>query len=435
MLCPPAEEVRNFVRGFFESRERYLALLDEEASPLYVLEPDVLALRARRFRRAFEDCFPDCCFYFAVKSNNHPVVSQTVLNAGFGLEVSSGKELEAALALGAEDILFTGPGKTAGELALAAENSERVTILMDGFRELHAAEKAAAAKGVALDAGVRLTTNPEGIWRKFGIPLRDLAGFFTEAAQCSHIHLRGLQFHTSWNLTPRAQTDFIALLGAELAAFPTHFTGRIQFIDIGGGYWPQPGEWVQTAPANGSAPGGAGFPGGCPAAPVFHPAAPIEAFAEQLCAALREHLEFLLPFRVCCEPGRWICSDGMHLMMTVVDGKAPDLVITDSGIHAIGWERFDTEYFPILNLARPSLEEKPCLICGSLCTPHDLFGYSYFGDDLQIGDVLFIPCQGAYTYSLKQEFIKPVLRVIAVSNRAATYEIQILGDALLPGLS
>jgi diaminopimelate decarboxylase len=148
----------------------------------------------------------------------------------------------------------------------------------------------------------------------------------------------------------------------------------------------------------------------------YHPAASIETFAEKLIAAIYSHLGFLLPCRIYFEPGRWICHESMHLMMTVVDQKAPDLVITDSGINAIGWERFETDYFPILNLTRPSLVEKPCNICGSLCTPHDLFGFSYFGEDLRIGDVLFIPCQGAYTYSLKQDFIKPTPKVVILFN-------------------
>jgi diaminopimelate decarboxylase len=56
---------------------------------------------------------------------------------------------------------------------------------------------------------------------------------------------------------------------------------------------------------------------------------------------------------------------------------------------------------------RPSTRERPCRIFGSLCTPHDIFGFSYFGDGLEPGDRLLIPCQGAYTYSLAQNFIKP----------------------------
>jgi diaminopimelate decarboxylase len=98
--------------------------------------------------------------------------------------------------------------------------------------------------------------------------------------------------------------------------------------------------------------------------------------------------------------------------MTVVDQKGEDLVITDAGTNAVGWERFETDYFPVLNLTRPALTEKPCYILGSLCTPHDVWGFSYFGRDIRVGDVLMIPTQGAYTYSLRQNFIKPVPEVV-----------------------
>jgi diaminopimelate decarboxylase len=54
-------------------------------------------------------------------------------------------------------------------------------------------------------------------------------------------------------------------------------------------------------------------------------------------------------------------------------------------------------------------------VLGSLCTPHDVWGTSYFGEGIDRGDVLLIPGQGAYTYSLRQEFIKPIARVVTVS--------------------
>ena len=102
----------------------------------------------------------------------------------------------------------------------------------------------------------------------------------------------------------------------------------------------------------------------------------------------------------------------MQLLFSVVDKKASDLVITDAGTNAVGWERFESDYFPVLNLTRPALRENPCTIVGSLCTPHDVWGYSYWGSGLEEGDVLLIPMQGAYTYSLRQEFIKPLPQVV-----------------------
>ena len=111
---------------------------------------------------------------------------------------------------------------------------------------------------------------------------------------------------------------------------------------------------------------------------------------------------------ICMEPGRWLCHDAMHILLTVADRKSPDVIITDGGTNAVGWERFESDYFPVINLTRPGLDEHDCLVSGSLCTPHDLWGYSYFGDDIREGDLLLVPNQGAYTYSLRQQFIKPL---------------------------
>jgi diaminopimelate decarboxylase len=256
---------------------------------------------------------------------------------------------------------------------------------------------------------VRLTVNESGLWRKFGIPLAALADFFAAAEGYTHIALAGLQFHTSWNLTPAPQAAFIAVLGKALAALPQAMLERIRFIDVGGGYWPEQGEWLQPAGTpEGIRRAALGEPAGSALDHYHLPANPIEVFAEAVSAAVREHLLPVVGCRICLEPGRWICNDAVQLLMSVVDRKAEDLVITDAGTNAIGWERFETDYFPVLNLSRPALREKPCHILGSLCTPHDVWGYAYFGEDIQPGDILMIPTQGAYTYSLRQTFIKPL---------------------------
>ena len=73
----------------------------------------------------------------------------------------------------------------------------------------------------------------------------------------------------------------------------------------------------------------------------------------------------------------------------------------------------------MVNLTRPALVEQACEIHGCLCTPHDLWGYSFWGEELHPGDVLLIPSQGAYTYSLRQDFIKP-LPATAIIEREKT---------------
>ena len=196
---------------------------------------------------------------------------------------------------------------------------------------------------------------------------------------------------------------------------PGSFKSRLEFIDMGGGYWPEQGEWLRAA----GTPEGKlldALGRGEEAGRAHHrlSATPIEEFANRLGAAVKRHLFPVVPCRILLEPGRWISNDAVQLLISVVDKKAPDLVITDAGTNAVGWERFESDYFPVLNLTRPGMTERPCHILGSLCTPHDVWGTSYWGDDIRCGDVLMIPTQGAYVYSLRQNFIKPLPSVITI---------------------
>ncbi len=411
----PAAELASFVNYYFNRRDAYLRLFRDHGRPLYVLEPKVLTRQAGRFQRAFRTTLPDPGFYFAVKSNNHPDVARTLLKSEFGLDVSSGQELQMALDLKAGNIVFSGPGKTEAELSLAA--AKNITVLIDSFGEMQRLEAVAAAASTTIRAGVRLCTNPKGLWRKFGILPNRLPEFHQAARKCPHVSLRGIQFHTSWNLAPGAQTEFIKALGRILAAMPDEFLQDLDFIDIGGGYWPEPGEWLHhlETPAENQA----GLPADASRALRPHyrlPAEAITVFAEEIGQAVLQHIFPHAGCRICLEPGRWICHEAMQLLMSVVDKKEDDLVITDAGTNTVGWERFESDYFPVLNLSRPDLTERPCHILGSLCTPHDVWGYSYFGRDIRVGDILMIPAQGAYTYSLRQNFIKPLPEVAVINE-------------------
>jgi diaminopimelate decarboxylase len=74
----------------------------------------------------------------------------------------------------------------------------------------------------------------------------------------------------------------------------------------------------------------------------------------------------------------------------------------------------------VINLSRPSLKEIPVRVFGCLCTPLDIWGTSCFGREVLPGDILLIPDQGAYTYSLRQSFIKPIARVVRFDGSSLT---------------
>ena len=410
------EVICAYVRSFQRQRELFLDFAVRHGTPVYLFDEDVLLQRAEQFTTTFSKEIPGLRAFFAMKSNNHPAVAQSLVKFGLGLDVSSGLELESALATGCQHILFSGPGKTEAELDLAAANAEAVTVLIDSFGELDRLESVSRLRKVVVRTGVRLTTEEKGLWRKFGVPLAELESFMTKAEDYKHVRLCGLQFHTSWNLTPSSQVSFLMRLGERLAAMKRQQAKTIEFLDIGGGYWPPRGEWLHfSATPQGrstqmvlpEAKGGDRF---------RYPAEPLEIFAGEIGKALRQHIFPYVECQVFTEPGRWLVNDSMHILLTVVDKKAMDLVIVDGGTNIVGWERFETDYFPVINLSNPSLVERNCFVFGSLCTPHDVWGYSYFGDGIEPGDILMVPSQGAYTYSLRQSFIKPLAQVFPLQS-------------------
>lgn len=409
-------ELSDLVSCFIEDREIFLSACLEHGSPLYVFEPEVLSSRAEKFTSAFRKELPDIGVYYAIKSNNHPIVAQTLVEHGLGLDVSSGLELQIALDTGTGDIVFSGPGKAEHELTLAVEHNQRVTILLDSFAELERLQEIASSLNKSVRAGIRVMTRKHGIWRKFGIPLSDLPGFLDKAETCDHVQVRGLQSHVSWNLNPCRQVEFIQTLGAMLGNMTEHHRNQIEFVDIGGGIWPPQGEWLhEAAVPEDQRQHVTSTPENPPFRHIKQPACSIEAFASAIGDAVRSHIFHHITCRICLEPGRWLCNDAMHILVTVIDKKEEDLLITDAGTNAIGRERFETDYFPVINLSRPGTTEHKCLVMGSLCTPHDIWGYTYHGQSVEPGDILLIPHQGAYTYSLRQEFIKPLPEVTCVS--------------------
>jgi diaminopimelate decarboxylase len=409
------QELLDYVRSYLTRSAEFKYASRCYGSPLYLFDRQLLLERVKQFREAFNLFLSEFHIYYAIKSNNHPLVASTLVDDGLGLDVSSGLELEMAKNCGCRDIIFSGPGKTVAEIQLAVTHHADVTVLIDSFGELERLQAEAARQHRQVRAGVRLTTDERGLWRKFGIPLRDLKSFLDQAMKSPHVKFSGLQFHTSWNRTPAAQVAFLAQLGKTLRKLPDKHLGAIDFLDVGGGYWPSQGEWLQPF----------GTPTGqlCKA---LHPelqqavchyklaAETIEAFARKISEALKDHIFPQVQCRIFTEPGRWLNNDAMHLLLTVADKKSDDLVVTDAGTNIVGWERFETDFAPIINLSRPSETELACLVLGSLCTPHDVWGYSYFGEDIKPGDILLIPSQGAYTYSLHQNFIKPMAAVVSL---------------------
>jgi len=414
---PPAAEpgdFRHIVSQILERRAEILELCSREPTPF--------GAALGEFSQAFGRHVPRHQALFAVKSNHHAYLASEAVRAGFGLDVSSSRELELALAAGATEIVFSGPAKSAADLELALAHRDRVIVNIDSFRELErlgeVATSVSSASSAALPpqirAGVRVHTAEHGAWSKFGIPLAELPRFWRAAAQHPGISLAGIQSHLSWthDAAPycRVIEDVAQLLREELTAAER---AQIKFYDFGGGYRPHRiegryptelplGELIRVADeASGES---SRF-----AAPYyFQDSVPIEQYARAIGAALAEQMTPLVDCAYYSEPGRVVAARAMHLVMRVADKKRDDLVIVDGGIHMIGWERYLHIYAPVVNLTRPAMNEVPVQICGSLCDPEDILGRYCFAEGVEEGDVLVMPFQGAYTYSTAHNFIREI---------------------------
>ncbi len=378
-------------------------------SPLYVIDEQGLLTHAELFMSAFKECFGKFQPFFAMKSNNHPYIIKKLSENGYGIDVSSGAELLTALNAGADKLVFSGPAKTSKELSLAVENSDKVTVLIDSLNELEKLSAEADRQNRKIRAGVRITTQNNPLWRKFGIAPDALPSFMNKAAEKRNIDLCGLQFHSSWNLTPDNHIRLIETIGHAISTLSAEQRERIKFLDMGGGYWVEDGEWMLADTAQEIKV--AKHLTDIDTDPLDHrylPATDIRTYAKALSDAFNRHIRPLTDCDVYAEPGRFVAHHSMHLLLSVEDIKEPDIAVTDGATNMLGWERYEMDYFPVVNITAPSKTERPMMVLGSLCTPHDVWGAAYHGQSMSIGDILIIPYQGAYTYSLRQNFIKDI---------------------------
>lgn len=404
-------------------RQPLLECASKHGTPLYVFEQNAVTKSLREFESAFQQANVPVHIYYAIKSNPYSGILETLSAAGVGLDASSTRELRAALAAGSAPIIFTGPAKTDKEFALILEHPDRVTVNLETEREMHLLQRMAKEKNVRIRCGIRVITSAHSAWGKFGQPLQQLSLFFQLAKECPNLTLCGIHFHLSWNETATPYVKALEEVGAYVQKELSEADrASIEYVDIGGGFIPDTLEgdypWNPELRASSALVG-------TKLSSILNPknkkryiptnTMPLGDIAMELSDAFQN---FILPHlpnaKLCAEPGRYLSQNCMHILLSLVDKKSDTMVITDGGNNIIGWEKYQFfTYTPIFNLTHFSLtQEIPLLIYGSLCTPDDIWGYYLYCSDFQEVDILCLPYQGAYTYTLAQEFIREVPSIV-----------------------
>lgn len=428
----PASAGRNeageLVLGAISSSE----LVQRFGSPLYVLDEDEVRSRAQRIRLAFESAFADvggrARLFFAAKAMLNLAVARWMLDAGLGIDVASGGELEVALAAGADGqrLLLHGNNKSDDEIARAIE--VRVSaVIIDSAEEVSQVASAASAAGVTqrvflrVNSGVHasthdyLATSHED--QKFGVTMAEAPQIVAKIRAESSLEFVGLHCHIGSQIFGTAgfveSADRLLDLTARLSE-----DGVVPEVNLGGGFG--------VAYTDGDEPD------------------TIEEMASTIAAAVRKRVDGLgiaMPV-VNFEPGRWLVANAGVTLYRVGSTKTVPLA-ADSGANE---RRYISVDGGMSDNLRPALygaqytvrlanrvSERDCVlsrVVGKHCESGDvLVDQAQLPEDVARGDVLVIATTGAYCWSMSSNY-NFVTRPAVVAVKAGAARVIVRGETI-----
>jgi diaminopimelate decarboxylase len=186
------------------------ALARRFGTPLYVYSQQAMLEALESYQRALRG--RDHLVCYAMKANSNIAVLQTFVQAGCGLDIVSGGELERALAAGASagKIIFSGVGKTRAEMKQALEAGV-MCFNVESEAELEVLSQVAVQTG--LTANISLRVNPDvdakthpyistGLkGNKFGVAHERAVSCYQRAAALPNLKVVGIDCHIGSQIT------------------------------------------------------------------------------------------------------------------------------------------------------------------------------------------------------------------------------------------
>ena len=319
--------------------------------------------------------------YYAVKANSNQAVLRLFARLGAGADVVSEGELRRALAAGIppQRIVFSGVGKTRGELA-AALDADIHQINVESFSELRALGELAASRGQTARVAIRvnpdvdakshsdISTGRKG--DKFGIAHGEVAAAYRLAVQLPGIEPVGLAVHVGSQIVEEGPSRAAFTRVARLVAALRSEGHTVGSVDLGGGL---------TIPYHDTEPP--------PVSPERYAALAGEIFGE---------LDVALEF----EPGRFLVCGGGVLVSRVLylkDGE-PRIVVVDAAMNDLvrpAMYKIEHAVMPVRAPA-PGAVRLPADIVGPVCESTDTFNRGYLMPPLDEGDLVAFTVAGAY---------------------------------------
>lgn len=383
-----------------------IRLAERFGTPLYVYSAAAIRERYRTFDEAFRDVPHTVCY--SVKANSNLSILKLLAKLGSGFDIVSGGELQRVMAAekkAAGNVVFSGVGKQAGEIDAAL----RAGILLfniesAGELELLAARAAHLRKradfAIRVNPDVAANTHPyisTGLHEhKFGVPWRDAAELYRQAAGKKSLHARGVSVHIG------SQIDDVDAFGeavervAGLVRCLRAEGHEIRYVDAGGGL---------------------AIPYRNHAEENF--AAETERYAGAVMQPLRG-----LEVHLLLEPGRAVIAPAGALITRVLYRKQNDgkwFVIVDAAMNDLIRPSLYDAYHEIVPVIAGEREERETVdIVGPVCESGDFFARGRDLARVNEGDLLAILDAGAYGMSLASNYnTRPRAAEVLVDGKRA----------------
>jgi diaminopimelate decarboxylase len=361
-------------------------IAEEVGTPVYVYSRATLERHARVFREAL-DALPRKHIDFAVKSNPNLAVLRVLGGQGYGADVVSGGEMKRALAAGipAAEIVFSGVGKSAREMAAALDagigqfniESEEEGVELARIAEAKGRRAACALRvNPDIDAGTHEKISTGKADNKFGVAYDLTVGIYDRLSRLPGLEMRGLAVHIGSQLADLRPLELaFEKVGALLANLRSG-GHSVTHIDLGGGLGvPYKAGEVLPSPAEYGA----------------------------MVARVTQGWDVELMF----EPGRVITGNAGVLLTRVIrvkrSGNRTPFVVVDAAMNDLArpalygaWHDFDA--------VRPSGERMTAHIVGPICETGDTVARDRECDALQAGDLAVFRTAGAYGATMASSY-------------------------------
>ena len=185
--------------------------------------------------------------HYALKANIEPRILQIISGKGFGADCVSGNEVIYAVEHGfrPETIVFAGVGKTDREISRAIDLGIGC-FHVESLMELEVIDAIASAKGVRVNAAVRINPNIDAHTHKyvttgleenkFGISRHEFDSVIELLKSCKSVDFKGLHFHVgSQILDVREVYSEECRMASEIVDYFESHGLVVRDIDLGGG--------------------------------------------------------------------------------------------------------------------------------------------------------------------------------------------------------